>query len=282
LPGSSKGVDEAEAAESAADVPFAAAAPETSVEVAEALVGVSEGEEAALTGGVDAAAVGAVPEGADGALVGTADAGMDENPLTEMIALPVADGVADGVPGALDGLAVPDPVADGAPVATEAATTVENPLTPIAGVPVADAGVAESVGAGGAELPGGGTVKVVPGEGADVSDGAEGALEGGRGALSVADGGGALAVALPVSDGGGVEAAGGGGVPPAGGSVANAVSVHVFSICTRSSPFWPFMGVMRMLHDSVMGPPFTCTVSVVVKDVGASNRTCARRRISIE
>lgn len=47
--------------------------------------------------------------------------------LTEMIALPVADGVADGVPGALDGLAVPDPVADGAPVATEAATTVENP-----------------------------------------------------------------------------------------------------------------------------------------------------------
>lgn len=85
LPGITKGAADAEGAESAADVPFAAAAPETSVLVAAggAVVGA---EDAALLGlGEDGVTVG-VPEGVadgamlDGMIVETIEAGIDEKP----------------------------------------------------------------------------------------------------------------------------------------------------------------------------------------------------------
>ena len=93
----------------------------------------------------------------------------------------------------------------------------------------------------------------------------------------------------------------GGGAPPGGialGSPDAGAIVHVFSICTKSSPFGPLIGVMTKSQVSVIGAPFLkhqdhpqhlrlsresaalCThtwiVSVVVKVVGASNKICCR------
>lgn len=83
LPGSSKGAVDAEGAESAADVPAAAAAPETSVDE-----GVAEAEAAAdvvglpalTTGDSVADADGVAVVAAEGTMVETSDAATDEKP----------------------------------------------------------------------------------------------------------------------------------------------------------------------------------------------------------
>ena len=82
LPGSSKGAVDAEGAESAADVPAAAAAPETSVDegVTEAEAAADVGLPALTTGDSVADADGVAVVAAEGTTVETSDAATDEKP----------------------------------------------------------------------------------------------------------------------------------------------------------------------------------------------------------